>query len=131
MPVVTQVIWNGEQVKTELEALVKDALIQIGQDLRTTSISQCPISDIKGHAGTLRRSCKVLIENEGDSAMTLTVGYWGEEVPYARIQHETPWFNHPNGGKWKYLEEPFNTNLPRYQALLQSIPSKLKKRGGQ
>lgn len=39
--------------------------------------------------------------------------------PYAYIQHEHEEFNHPKGGEAKYLTNPFQERLPRYQAALQ------------
>lgn len=38
----------------------------------------------------------------------------GSSLPYALIQHENLYFNHPRGGGAKYLENPFNQNKDRY-----------------
>lgn len=34
------------------------------------------------------------------------------DAPHAAVQHERLDFNHPNGGKAKYLEDAFNDYLP-------------------
>lgn len=36
--------------------------------------------------------------------------YISFNTPYARRQHEELGYNHPKGGKAKYLEDPFNKN---------------------
>jgi hypothetical protein len=36
--------------------------------------------------------------------------YISFSTPYARRQHEELGYNHPRGGKAKYLEDPFNRN---------------------
>ena len=40
---------------------------------------------------------------------SITITY---ETPYAAIQHENLSYNHPRGGKAKYLEDAFNTIVP-------------------
>ena len=37
---------------------------------------------------------------------------------YAAYQHENVEFNHPKGGKAKYLSDPFERNTPQYQRKL-------------
>ncbi len=51
--------------------------------------------------GPLQESCEVS-DNGRD---TVLVSY---DTPYALVQHEELGFNHENGRKAKYLEEPFN-----------------------
>ena len=43
------------------------------------------------------------------------VGEVGFNTPYALVQHERLDFNHPKGGKAKYLEDPLKEQAGRYQ----------------
>ena len=47
------------------------------------------------------------------------VGEVGFNTPYALVQHERLDFNHPKGGKAKYLESNLTEHADRYQANLQ------------
>lgn len=111
--------WHGDKFIEAIDRMVYDALWQIGGDLQTASVNQCPLGVNYGNhkAGTLRRSCAYRIDKDG-TQMTLTVGY-GADVPYAWRQHQEQFWQHPRGGKWKYLEDPFNENMPRYKKHLQ------------
>lgn len=40
-------------------------------------------------------------------------GYDVSVAPYAWVQHETFYFNHPGGRKWKYLEDPVTEHTGR------------------
>jgi len=46
-------------------------------------------------------------------------GIVGFNTPYALKQHERTDFNHPKGGKAKYLEDPLKENADRYGKLLE------------
>jgi len=41
-------------------------------------------------------------------------------TPYARRQHETPWYHHPVG-QWKYLSTPFNQRSPLLIKMLEAV----------
>lgn len=45
---------------------------------------------------------------------------------YAWIQHEATWFNHPNGGQAKYLEQPFKENQKRFLGTIASAIRRTK-----
>lgn len=111
--------WHGDEYLNALDRMVYNALWQIGGDLQTESVNECPID-----TGALRKSCAYVIERNGTD-LVLTVGYG--HLPYAWKQHETPWYNHPRGGKWKYLEDPFNRNMPRYKKHIEDILVRLGK----
>jgi len=51
------------------------------------------------------------------------VGIVGFNTPYALAQHERFDYNHPKGGKWKYLEDPLKQNAKRYG---QQISNRIK-----
>lgn len=53
-------------------------------------------------SGDLKRSGKVT-SHKGRYPVTY-VSFGGPTVPYALLQHEATWFNHPRGGRAKYLE---------------------------
>ena len=49
------------------------------------------------------------------------------EAPHAMIQHENLEYNHPKGGKAKYLEDPFHALIPgAYQRVANNIKRNLK-----
>lgn len=41
-------------------------------------------------------------------------------TPYAVVQHENLGYNHPNGGKAKYLEDQFNQNKDSMKQIIAS-----------
>lgn len=55
--------------------------------------------------GALKASGIVRPPTESGHVLTVAMIYGGPSVPYAVVQHETPWFHHPVG-QWKYLEQP-------------------------
>lgn len=59
--------------------------------------------------GELRASADVRRVAEG----VYEVGFYGQGIK-ALVQHERLDFNHPRGGRAKYLEGPFNENVGRY-----------------
>jgi hypothetical protein len=113
-----------EAVKIAEEAGLKALWTGAGAIL-TEAIDEAPFE-----SGTLRRSGTVTIGglpdgaqvyeaaesgNEMKDAFTEKIGkekavYISFNTPYARRQHEELGYNHPRGGKAKYLEDPFNRN---------------------
>jgi hypothetical protein len=113
-----------EAVKIAEEAALK-ALRTGAEAILTEAIDEAPID-----TGTLRRSGTTTVGglpdmmqvyeaakdgNEMKNAFPDPVGqekavYISFNTPYARRQHEELDYNHPLGGKAKYLETPFNAN---------------------
>jgi len=111
-----------EAVKTAEEAGLK-ALRTGAEAILTEAIDETPID-----TGTLRRSGTVTVGALPDEAKVYEAakagtaqkdgGKIGKEkavyisfnTPYARRQHEELGYNHPRGGKAKYLEDPFRRN---------------------
>jgi hypothetical protein len=111
-----------ETVKIAEEAALK-ALRTGAEAILTEAIDEAPID-----TGTLRRSGTVTVGKLPDSARIYEAAESGIEMkdafpdpvgkekavyisfntPYARRQHEELDYNHPRGGKAKYLEDPFN-----------------------
>lgn len=85
----------------DLPGISERALEDCAEDLKGRSQRLAPID-----TGDLRGSAYARREGEG-----WVVGF---EEPYALIQHERLDYNHPKGGQAKYLEGPFNEQLPSY-----------------
>jgi len=113
-----------EAVKIAEEAGLK-ALRTGAEAILTEAIDEAPID-----TGTLRRSGTVTVGALPDGAQVYEAAESGSNMknafpgpegkekavyisfstPYARRQHEELGYNHPRGGKAKYLETPFNAN---------------------
>ena len=113
-----------EAVKIAEEAGLK-ALRTGAEAILTDAIDEAPVD-----TGTLRRSGTVTVGGLPDEVQVYEAAKSGTEMkdafpdkigkekavyvsfntPYARRQHEELGYNHPRGGKAKYLEDPFNQN---------------------
>ena len=111
-----------EAVKIAEEAGLK-ALRTGAEAILTEAIDEAPVD-----TGTLRRSGTVTVGKLPDGERVYEAAESGTEMkdafpdkigqekavyisfntPYARRQHEELDYNHPRGGKAKYLEDPFN-----------------------
>lgn len=61
--------------------------------------------------GDLKRSGKVL--KHPGRYPSVEIGFGGGAVDYAVVQHENPFFKHPRGGSYKYLEFAVRDFKPR------------------
>lgn len=104
--------WHGEKAKALARQAAISALRVCAADLQGKSAQQAPID-----TGDLRANCSVSPLHQADSQVSLTVGY---DLPYAIVQHEHLEFNHPKGGKAKYLEDPFRENAGKYARYIES-----------
>jgi hypothetical protein len=127
-----------EAVKIAEEAGLK-ALRTGAEAILTEAIDEAPVD-----TGTLRRSGTVTVGelpdgekvyeaakdgNEMKDAFPEKIGkekavYISFSTPYSRRQHEELGYNHPLGGKAKYLEDPFNRNKKK---VLQYAEKQVKK----
>ena len=127
-----------EAVKIAEEAALK-ALRTGAEAILTEAIDETPID-----TGTLRRSGTVTVGALPDGAQVYEAAESGSNMkdafpgpegkekavyisfstPYARRQHEELGYNHPLGGKAKYLEDPFNRNK---QKVLKHAEKQVKK----
>jgi len=127
-----------EAVKIAEEAGLK-ALRTGAEAILTEAINETPIE-----TGTLRRSGTVTVGALPDRAQVYEAAESGSNMkdafpgpggkekavyisfntPYARRQHEELGYNHPLGGKAKYLEDPFNRNKKK---VLQYAEKQVKK----
>jgi hypothetical protein len=113
-----------EAVKIAEDAALKE--LRTGAEaILTEAIDETPIE-----TGTLRRSGTVTVGALPDGAQVYEAAESGSDMkdafpgpegkekavyisfntPYARRQHEELGYQHPRGGKAKYLEDPFNRN---------------------
>ena len=127
-----------EAVKIAEEAGLK-ALRTGAEAILMEAIDETPID-----TGTLRRSGTVTVGALPDGAQVYEAAESGSDMkdafpglegkekavyisfstPYARRQHEELDYNHPRGGKAKYLEDPFNRNKKK---VLQYAEKQVKK----
>ncbi|MCM8901324.1 hypothetical protein KVG29_08835 [Caldicoprobacter algeriensis] len=103
--------WRGDEAKKVAHGAGVRALYICAADLQGKSANQAPID-----TGDLKSNCSISpLKHEGTN-FYYTVGY---DLPYAKLQHERLDFNHPKGGKAKYLEDPFNENKARYDRFVK------------
>jgi hypothetical protein len=98
--------WKGDEVSKMLDKVCAKALFECAQDLKSKSMKEAPIKD-----GFLRGSCDIDAEQTANKSETVV--FYAEE--YALRQHEELNYRHPQGGKAKYLEDPFKANVNRYE----------------
>lgn len=99
--------WRGNQAVKIAQEAAFQALHDGAEAILTEAIDETPVD-----TGTLRRSGTVT-----DAKREGTV-YVSFNTPYARRQHEDLTFNHPRGGKAKYLEDPFNRSKKKIMRLV-------------
>jgi hypothetical protein len=127
-----------EAVEIAEEAGLK-ALRTGAEAILTEAIDETPVE-----TGTLRRSGTVTVGALPDETQVYEAAESGSDMkdafpgkvgkekavyisfntPYARRQHEELGYNHPLGGKAKYLEDPFNRNKKK---VLQYAEKQVKK----
>ena len=115
--------WRTKEAVKIAEAAGLKALRTGAEAILTEAIDEAPID-----TGTLRRSGTVTVGKLPDGERVFEAAEAGNEMkdafpgksgkekavyisfntPYARRQHEELDYNHPRGGKAKYLEDPFN-----------------------
>ncbi len=109
------------------------------ESILTEAIKQTPVD-----TGTLRRSGTVtagalpdtvVVYEAAKSGTDMSGAFPNEEgkesaiyvsfnTPYARVMHEEIGYNHPKGGKAKYLEDAFNENIKKVKTY---VDKKIKK----
>ena len=116
--------WRTKLVSKKAQMAALEALRVGAEAILTEAINEAPVE-----TGTLRRSGTVTVGYVPDSeavyaaasSRSMRDAFRNEEgkeqavyisfnTPYARRQHEEIGYNHPLGGKAKYLEDPFNRN---------------------
>lgn len=103
---ITSFKWFGNEVNKDIVKATQLAILESANDLAQRSSDEAPIKD-----GDLRGNVAIDDSNL-ETGFFVEVGY---NLVYAMIQHERLDFSHPQGGKAKYLEDPFNANIRNYQ----------------
>jgi len=131
--------WRIKEAVNIAEEAGLKALRTGAEAILTEAINEAPIE-----TGTLRRSGTVTVGalpygaqvyEAAESGAKMKDAFPGPEgkekavyisfnTPYARRQHEELGYNHPLGGKAKYLEDPFNRNKKK---VLQYAEKQVKK----
>ena len=91
--------WHGDEIAGAARDAMLDGLFEASEELLRLSSEEVPRDE-----GILEGSGVVDID---DMAGEATVSY---DRPYAVRQHEDLAYNHQNGRKAKYLEDPLNEN---------------------
>ncbi|SMB97780.1 hypothetical protein SAMN00808754_1942 [Thermanaeromonas toyohensis ToBE] len=113
--------WYGNKAVSRAMQAAIQAIQTCAADLQGKSAMQAPID-----TGDLRANCSVSpLQREGNQVW-VKVGY---DLPYSIVQHERLDFNHPKGGKAKYLEDPFNDNARKYERYIANEVGKALERG--
>lgn len=115
--------WRSKEVLQVARAVALAELRTGAEAILTAAINEAPVD-----TGTLRRSGTVTVGGLPDGAAVYAAAEGGQgmagahsepqgneqavyisfNTPYARRQHEELDWQHPRGGKAKYLEDPFN-----------------------
>jgi hypothetical protein len=126
--------WRSREAIEIAQKAGMEALMTGGEMILTEAIDETPIL-----SGTLRRSGAVTMGALPDSMQIFEAAEAGKEhkdafnkelgkekavyvsfnTVYARRQHEELDYEHPLGGKAKYLEDPFNRNKKKVQKLAE------------
>lgn len=104
------VLRNYQRVNARMKSAVKEGVTDSTLHLLGESKQQAPLD-----TGDLRGAGKSKVTQVGEDI----VGTVSFNKPYALIQHEDMTFNHPKGGKAKYLSDPLNQNANRYKRYIQ------------
>lgn len=105
-----------DEIKRRRRAAAVQALHVIGDDLLGRAIRDAPIDE-----GTLRGSGSVDVDERANSA-SVEVTF---STPYAARQHEEVTWDHPRGGKAKYLEDNLKAMSQRYVRALADAMRKV------
>lgn len=108
--------WDIKKAQSAAKNAGVKALVTCGLDLKGKSQEQAPID-----LGDLRGDCSVSDPVDTSKGIQITVGYG---LPYALRQHEEQEYEHPKGGKAKYLEDPYKENIDKY---MKYIGNSIKK----
>ncbi|MCL5291280.1 MAG: HK97 gp10 family phage protein [Actinobacteria bacterium] len=121
---MAEIKWYGEQVKTEVKRAAAKAIMDCALDLLGKSVELAPVDqgDLRANGSVTPNNVSAL-KTAGNNVgeMIIRVGF---NLPYAEVQHERLDYSHPKGGQAKYLEQPFEANVAKYQ---QHIKTEVKR----
>lgn len=96
---MARVTWNGSGAIRISTRSVREGIRDIMQEVFERAVEDAPLD-----TGDLKQSARLNLNQASTSIIF--------DVPYAAIQHENLDYNHPKGGKAKYLEDAFNDIVP-------------------
>lgn len=116
-------LFRIKQLRDELGRFAKrvedvpgEVLLEEAARIKEEAIMQVPVK-----TGTLQSSIDVSVTgSKSRKTLTATASAVSRGYDYAEIQHENLDFSHPNGGKAKYIEDPFNAGVQRIVSRLES-----------
>lgn len=117
------------EVRARVKGSVGQAVRDVTLDLLSQAVREAPVKEgvLRGsgtaHFGNERIASGAQFDSsaEGDEGVkggagsNETTGVVAFNTEYAVAQHERTDFNHPKGGKAKYLEDPVERNREQYQ----------------
>ena len=111
---------NIDALMYSIRSAVDRELEKCANDLQKKSLDLAPSA-----SGVLRESCFVEPRHESEDVRIFVVGYdttrvTGDNFNYAIIQHEKQ-MNHPHGGQWKFLEQPYKENINDYNNKVDDV----------
>ena len=103
--------WHGSEVSRNVTNAAQRALKKAALDLQGRSGEEAPIDkgDLRGNVA--------IDDSQLEIKNMIRVGY---SLPYAMRQHEELNYSHPRGGNAKFLENPFRSNIKRYERFIAS-----------
>lgn len=86
--------------------------VSAGLYLEANNIMALSKREVPVDLGGLKGSGYVTLPQDVGGKILVEMGYGGPAKDYAVVQHERLDFNHPEGGKAKYLEDPVDARQP-------------------
>jgi len=96
---MARVKWNSSGAIRVATRSMREGIHDIMQEVLERAVADAPVDTEE-----LRNSGRLNINRASTSIIF--------DVPHAAIQHERLDYNHPRGGKAKYLEDAFNDIVP-------------------
>lgn len=103
----TKLKWNGPAITAQTSAAAARGLGKAAEHVLGEARKEVPHEE-----GTLERSGVASVE---DATLTAAVSF---DTKYAVVQHEDMTFQHDEGRKAKYLEDPMNREGPTALAIV-------------
>lgn len=120
--VARETTFKIKQLRDELGRFAKriedvsgNVLLEEAARIKEQAILEVPVE-----SGDLRDSISVTVSGSKlRKTLTASASSVHRGYDYAGVQHDDETLNHPNGGKAKYIEDPFNAGVSRIIARLE------------
>lgn len=120
----TKVEWTGLDVYLKLLAKGGEVALKaltVGLVNEANAAFRQSQREVPVKTGVLRSSGNVLPPSVVNNEVFVEVVYGGAAKKYAKIQHDTPTFRHPRGGKAFYLRDPVEARRPGLERRLAVV----------